>query len=157
MKKVAGWLIVSLAAFGQNTDSLKRDFENPPATARPRVWWHWMNGNVTQEGIQYQVVVGRRGIALQEHAPVDQVHGELAALGDSEKAMSLVQKYASTAPDELEKVFDALQTHPDCSGRIGSVGFCFGGRMSLALGISRPTFYELMEKLGIHKNDTEKE
>jgi len=25
------------------------------------------------------------------------------------------------------------------------------------LGISRPTFYELMEKLGIHKNDTEKE
>jgi len=26
-------------------------FLNPPNTARPRVWWHWLNGNVTQEGI----------------------------------------------------------------------------------------------------------
>ncbi len=24
-------------------------FLNPPATARPRVWWHWMNGNITKE------------------------------------------------------------------------------------------------------------
>ena len=73
-------------------------------------------------------------------------HGELAALGDADKAMSLVQKYGPTAPDELEKIFDALQSHPDCSGKIGSVGFCFGGRMALMLGIRRPldavcTFY----------------
>ena len=27
-------------------------FENPPNTARPRVWWHWMNGNITKEGIK---------------------------------------------------------------------------------------------------------
>lgn len=27
-------------------------FENPPASARPRVWWHWMNGNVTEAGIR---------------------------------------------------------------------------------------------------------
>ena len=33
-------------------DELKRGFENPPSTARPRVWWHWMNGNITQEGIK---------------------------------------------------------------------------------------------------------
>ncbi len=33
-------------------DSLKSGFENPPAGARPRVWWHWMNGNITKEGIQ---------------------------------------------------------------------------------------------------------
>ncbi len=24
----------------------------PPASAKPRVWWHWMNGNITKEGIQ---------------------------------------------------------------------------------------------------------
>ena len=33
-------------------DPLKTGFENPPAGARPRVWWHWMNGNITQEGIK---------------------------------------------------------------------------------------------------------
>ncbi len=32
-------------------DPLERGFEDPPASARPRVWWHWMNGNITKEGI----------------------------------------------------------------------------------------------------------
>jgi carboxymethylenebutenolidase len=76
----------------------------------------------------------------------DLYHGEMALPGESEKAKVLVQKYGSTAVADLQMVFDALKTHPDCSGKVGSVGFCFGGRMSLALGISRPldalcTFY----------------
>ncbi len=29
-----------------------KNFETPPNTAKPRVWWHWMNGNITKEGIQ---------------------------------------------------------------------------------------------------------
>jgi hypothetical protein len=33
-------------------DALKSGFENPPEGARPRVWWHWMNGNITKEGIK---------------------------------------------------------------------------------------------------------
>jgi hypothetical protein len=33
-------------------DALAAGFANPPSSARPRVWWHWMNGNVTQEGIR---------------------------------------------------------------------------------------------------------
>jgi hypothetical protein len=28
-------------------DPMKSGFENPPDSARPRVWWHWMNGNGT--------------------------------------------------------------------------------------------------------------
>ncbi|UWZ82481.1 glycosyl hydrolase [Occallatibacter riparius] len=41
------------AAFAQSTtDPLKKGFEDPPQSARPRVWWHWMNGNITQEGIK---------------------------------------------------------------------------------------------------------
>ncbi len=35
-----------------STDTLKQGFENPPNAARPRVWWHWMNGNITKEGIK---------------------------------------------------------------------------------------------------------
>jgi hypothetical protein len=27
-------------------------FQNPPNEARPRVWWHWMNGNVDNKGIK---------------------------------------------------------------------------------------------------------
>jgi alpha-L-rhamnosidase/Glycosyl hydrolases family 2, sugar binding domain/F5/8 type C domain len=33
-------------------DSLRRGFEQPPESARPRVWWHWMNGNITEDGIK---------------------------------------------------------------------------------------------------------
>ena len=32
--------------------SLLTNFQNPPNAARPGVWWHWMNGNVTKNGIQ---------------------------------------------------------------------------------------------------------
>jgi hypothetical protein len=39
-------------ACGQSPDPLKAGFAHPPEGARPRVWWHWMNGNITQEGIQ---------------------------------------------------------------------------------------------------------
>ena len=33
-------------------DSLARGFQQPPESAKPRVWWHWMNGNVTKDGIR---------------------------------------------------------------------------------------------------------
>ena len=32
--------------------SLEDGFTNPPAEARPMTWWHWMDGNVTKEGIR---------------------------------------------------------------------------------------------------------
>lgn len=33
-------------------DALSEGFDSPPSSARPRVWWHWMNGNISKEGIQ---------------------------------------------------------------------------------------------------------
>ena len=41
------------AAHGQAAPatSLEAGFQTPPNSARPRVWWHWMNGNVTKDGI----------------------------------------------------------------------------------------------------------
>lgn len=30
--------------------ALEQGFLNPPHEAKPRVWWHWMNGNVSWEG-----------------------------------------------------------------------------------------------------------
>jgi len=37
-------------------DALVRGFHDPPDSARPRVWWHWMDGNVTEEGIHLDLV-----------------------------------------------------------------------------------------------------
>ena len=31
---------------------LETGFIDPPDAAKPRVWWHWMNGNITKEGIR---------------------------------------------------------------------------------------------------------
>ncbi|MBL7817900.1 MAG: hypothetical protein JNL70_23020 [Saprospiraceae bacterium] len=31
---------------------LVQHFQTPPNTAKPRVWWHWMNGNISKEGIK---------------------------------------------------------------------------------------------------------
>jgi hypothetical protein len=69
------WRPVFLAAIGilfldgaansqQTLDHLKKGFENPPSAARPRVWWHWMNGNISQEGIKLDLEwMHRVGIA----------------------------------------------------------------------------------------------
>ena len=36
---------------GENV-SMENGFIKPPESARPRVWWHWMNGNITKYGIR---------------------------------------------------------------------------------------------------------
>jgi hypothetical protein len=46
-------LLSAGAALAQTApDPLKAGFDNPPNGARPRVWWHWMNGNISQDGIK---------------------------------------------------------------------------------------------------------
>src|SRR3954467_5384557 len=50
-------LLLSAATFAQTkqaaaNDSLYTNFVNPGNAARPRVWWHWMNGNITKDGIR---------------------------------------------------------------------------------------------------------
>lgn len=45
--------LLACAAFAAPAlaDDLADGFANPPQSARPRVWWHWLNGNVTKDGI----------------------------------------------------------------------------------------------------------
>ncbi|NJM50725.1 MAG: hypothetical protein HC843_07490 [Sphingomonadales bacterium] len=47
----AGLPMIVKAAQANGPLSLESGFLNPPNSAKPRVWWHWMNGNVTREGI----------------------------------------------------------------------------------------------------------
>ena len=48
---VQSGLALALTASAASTNSLESGFLNPPDSARPQTWWHWMNGNVTKEGI----------------------------------------------------------------------------------------------------------
>jgi len=44
-------LILLAAASSSLKDRLATEFTNPPLSARPHTWWHWLNGNVTKVGI----------------------------------------------------------------------------------------------------------
>ncbi len=62
---LAGLLgFAAVTASAQTPDPLERGFKNPPDSAKPRVWWHWLNGNVTKEGITADLEwMKRAGIA----------------------------------------------------------------------------------------------
>jgi alpha-L-rhamnosidase/Glycosyl hydrolases family 2, sugar binding domain len=41
-------LLLNMGVSAQNLT----EFQRPPNSAKPRVWWHWMNGNISKDGIQ---------------------------------------------------------------------------------------------------------
>lgn len=51
----------------QTSSELRDAFLSPPAEARPRVWWHWMNGNVTKDAI-------RKDLLWMEQAGIGGIH-----------------------------------------------------------------------------------
>jgi carboxymethylenebutenolidase len=109
-----------------------------PALLRVHEWW----------GLDPQTAsIADRLAALGYLAAAPDLYdGDLAALGDSEGAAALLQKHGTAAPEKLVRMHDALRGDQDCNGTVGCMGFCFGGRMALALAVQRPlaavvTFY----------------
>jgi len=51
MRPLGALLVLTLSASSLAQEDLAEGFRNPPAVARPHTWWHWMNGNITKEGI----------------------------------------------------------------------------------------------------------
>ena len=54
MKRIVFSMMAAFAAAvagAAGEDQLLSAFRSPPPAARPQVWWHWMNGNVTRDGI----------------------------------------------------------------------------------------------------------
>src|SRR4051812_9263059 len=43
--------LLASSAPAKTPDGLAPGFVDPPQSARPRVWWHWMNGNISVDGI----------------------------------------------------------------------------------------------------------
>lgn len=50
--KTISLLIASLLAVPVRATPLLTGFLDPPGAARPRTWWHWMDGNVSATGIE---------------------------------------------------------------------------------------------------------
>ncbi|MBM3500336.1 MAG: hypothetical protein FJX74_16895, partial [Armatimonadetes bacterium] len=44
-------LALATVGLAQPGRQLEKGFLDPPASAQPHTWWHWMDGNVTKEGI----------------------------------------------------------------------------------------------------------
>jgi hypothetical protein len=44
-------LFLAFSASAGPVDALKESFMNPPDSAKPHTWWHWVNGNVSRPGI----------------------------------------------------------------------------------------------------------
>ena len=43
--------LLILAACAVAADQLDQQFSSPPSWAAPHTWWHWIDGNITKEGI----------------------------------------------------------------------------------------------------------
>ena len=64
------WVGLKLAAPAGAAPQLDRDFKQPPASARPWVYWFWLNGNITSNGITADLEamkrVGIGGVLIME-------------------------------------------------------------------------------------------
>lgn len=45
------FLLLTLHTFHANGEDLHSGFMQPPMEARPQIWWHWVNGNISKSGI----------------------------------------------------------------------------------------------------------
>ena len=99
-------LSVTWRADGNNVPRYLLDgFQNPPQEAGVKVWWHWMNGNVTEEGIRKDLEwMHRSGIVGFQHFDVgssgypDMIPKRLGYMSDEWKNAI---RYAVTLADSL--------------------------------------------------------
>jgi hypothetical protein len=60
---LAFFVVTACNQSGTNQDAVYDSFSSPPNEAKPRVWWHWMNGNISKEGIRKDLLwMQRSGI-----------------------------------------------------------------------------------------------
>ncbi len=92
MGVVLVWCLLAAAAApaAEPTAPLVQGFRQPPDSARPHTWWHWMNGNVSREGITADLEAMRRvGVGGVQIFTVDQgiPAGSAGYLGDEWRAL----------------------------------------------------------------------
>jgi hypothetical protein len=121
---------------------LEPGFQQPPDSAKPRVWWHWMNGNISKEGIELDLEWMHRAGRVSElrcragHTQV--VDHRLAYMTPEWKEAF---KYATTLADQLG-MEGAIAGSPDWSET--------GGPGPGVAGKQRETTYDSQEHRDEH-------
>ncbi|VXC33091.1 Alpha-L-rhamnosidase [Arthrobacter sp. 9V] len=88
---------------GKTSDILWSEFVDPPDSARPRAWWHWMDGNVDLDGVRADLrwlhSVGVRGVQSFDGALGNPLVVEKAVIPGSEQWREAVGVAVATAHD----------------------------------------------------------
>jgi hypothetical protein len=50
-QNVAANSLLRSSAVSSTTESMAKQFKTPPVSCGPQTWWHWIDGNITKEGI----------------------------------------------------------------------------------------------------------
>lgn len=113
------WLLaVEISIAGISYETLKKGFISPPPSARPLVWWHWVNGNITEQGIEDDLKwMGRIGIGGVQNFDV-----ALGSAGEGDRRLPFMSKqwgdqfrYAIKLADSLRFEY-AVASGPGWSG-----------------------------------------
>ena len=113
------WLLCVLPfSICRAADDLAGGFYNPPDSARPHTWWHWMNGNVTKEGITADLEAMKRvGIGGAQIFVVD----EGIPAGDAQFMTPTFREMIKHAAIEADRLGIELCMH-NCAGWSSSGG-----------------------------------
>ena len=94
---------------------LYEGFQNPPQEARPRVWWHWMDANITQDGI-------RKDIEWMHRAGIGGFHNFDAGMGMA----PVVEKRLPYMSPEWQDAFRLAVSMADSLGMEVAIASCPG-------------------------------
>ena len=102
---VIGWLAGLLCLpLGAQDDP----FQHPPQEARPYVWWHWINGNITKDGI-------RKDLEWMDRAGIGGLH-QFDAGGAMMQGIPPVVEPVPYLGDKWKKAFSYAVTLADSLG-----------------------------------------
>ncbi len=96
------FIVSNLYGVITNADGLnEEDFKSPPDSAKPHVWWHWMNGNVTRDGIEQDLAwmqrIGIGGVQYFDAALMTPEVVDKRIVYDSKEWQKLVSFSVDTA------------------------------------------------------------
>ena len=106
--KLLLFLALTLCPAGANVSdevtTIEQGFTNPPRDARPRVWWHWMNGNITKDGL-------RKDIEWMDRAGVGGFHVFDAGLDTPQIVESRIPYMTPEWKDAFNFALDIAERH----------------------------------------------
>ena len=114
----AAALVLFSATACYAADTLETGWQKPPQSAKPRTWWHWMNGNISKEGITRDLEAMKRvgiGGATIFQASLQEPKGPITFFTPEWHQMML---YAAT---EAKRLGIELSMH-NCEGWSSSGG-----------------------------------